>query len=189
MAGGVPMNGPMQFPPGMQGRKLPAMAPPQMMQPGQVGMAAGWQGGSMNNQPPNAVINNAGVAGSEGPAGMSSDPMLMHPWQAQQQMLQHMQHMHMQMQSRIDLLQQENTKLTTEKSQNFKMSDPNKDIRELEQKKEMLHEEIMQLVQNKTSLEFQCTLLLQQHHRMQSAAAMMVFILKKKTPASLCAIQ
>ena len=182
MAGGVPMNGPMQFPPGMHGRMMPAMAPQQMMQPGQGGMAAGWQGGSMNNQPPNAVINNAGVAGSEGPAGMSSDPMLMHQWQAQQaqQQMMHMQMVHMQMQGMIDVLQQENKKLTAEKSQNFKMSDPNKDIRELEQKKEMLQKDVLQLVQNKNSLEFQCNLLLQQH-RMQSAAAMMVFILKKKT--------
>ena len=59
MAGGVPMNGPMQFPPGMQGRMMPAMAPPQMMQPGQGGMPAGWQGGSMNNQPPNAEMNSS----------------------------------------------------------------------------------------------------------------------------------
>ena len=167
MAGGVPMNGPMQFPPGMQGRMMPAMAPPQMMQPGQGGMPAGWQGGSMNNQPP----NNAGVvAGSEGPA----DPMLMQQWQAhqaqaqQQQMMQHM----MQMRITLEYLQQENKKLTAEKSQSFKMSDPNKDIRELEQKKETLGKEVMQLMAQKNQLEFMCNQLMQQHH-MQ---AMMVVI-------------
>jgi hypothetical protein len=114
------------------------------------------------------------VGGSQGEKG-PADPMLMQQWQAhqaqtQQQQMMHMQMMHMQ--SRLEILQQENQKLTAEKSQSFKMSDPNKDIHELEQKKEMLGKEVMQLMAQKNQLEFMCNQLMQQHH-MQ---AMMVVI-------------
>ena len=56
------------------------MAPPQMMmmQPGQDGLSAAWQRGIMNNQPPNAGMNNSKFARSEGPSGFPSlDPMIM----------------------------------------------------------------------------------------------------------------
>ena len=63
-------------------RVMPAhgMAPPQMMmmQPGQDGLSAAWQRGIMNNQPPNAGMNNSKFARSEGPSGFPSlDPMIM----------------------------------------------------------------------------------------------------------------
>ncbi len=186
MAGGVPMNGPMQFPPGMQGRMMPAIVPPQMMLPGPGGVPAGWQGASMNNQPPNAGITNVGVAGSEGPAGMPSDPMLMKQMLMQQngEMQRMNLEMHqmrmvlMQMKATMEFLQQENKKLSAEKSQNFKTSDPHKDILDLEQKKEILQTEVVNLMQNKAQLDYTCMQLNVQ--RMQSAAAMMVAILKTK---------
>eukprot|EP00802_Teleaulax_amphioxeia_P004471 Tamp_04475.p1 GENE.Tamp_04475~~Tamp_04475.p1 ORF type:complete len:573 (+),score=118.54 Tamp_04475:38-1756(+) len=171
MTGGAPMNGPMQFLPGMQGRMMPApgMAPPHahMMQPGQAGMPGGWQGGSMNNQPPNAGMKNSGVAGGEGPSGMpSSDPMIMQQWQtqqAQQEMMMmrgQMHHMH----NVIQTLTEDNNKLNTEKHHHYKTTDPNKDIRELEQKKGELHKEVLDLVGQKSNLEF---MLMQMHHRMR----------------------
>ena len=87
------------------------MAPPQMklMQPGQDGLSAAWQRGSINNQPPNAGMHNSKFARSEGPSGFPSwDPMIMQQWQAQRlihkSLSQQMMHMHI----IIEMLQEEN---------------------------------------------------------------------------------
>jgi hypothetical protein len=66
------------------------------------------------------------------------DPMIVQQWQAQQlmHMPQQMVHMH----RMIEMLQEENRTLNSEKSNSLKMAIPNMDIRELEQQKEMLHQ-------------------------------------------------
>jgi hypothetical protein len=129
-------------------RVMPAhgIAQPQMMlmQPGQDGVSAAWQRGSINNQPPNAGMNNSEFA----------IPMIMQQWQTQQlmHMLQRMVHMH----SMTEMLQEQNRKLNAEKSNSLKMAHPNMDMRELEQKKEMLHKDVLELLQQKTYLQLMC---------------------------------
>jgi hypothetical protein len=132
-----------------------------MMQPGQDGMSTCWQRGSMNNQPPSAGMNNSGFARSEGPTGSPSlDPMIMQQWQAQQ--LMHMSQQMIHMHNMIEMLQEQNRAHHAEKS-NLKMAHPNKDMHELEQRKEMLHRDVMELLQQKTNLRLMC---MQLHHIM-----------------------
>jgi hypothetical protein len=126
------------------------MAQPQMMlmPPGQDGVSAAWQRGSINNQPPNAGMNNSEFAIFEGPSALPSlDPMIMQQWQTQQLM-----HMH----SMIETLQEQNRTLNAEKSNTLKIAHPNMDMRELEQKKEMLHKDVLELLQQKTNLQLMC---------------------------------
>ena len=92
----------------------------------------------LKRQMPNAGMNNFELARSEGPSGLpSSDQMIMQQWQAQllMHMLQQMMHMH----SMIEMLREQNRTL--------KMAHPNMDMRELEQKKEMLEKDVLELLQ------------------------------------------
>jgi len=63
----------------------------------------------------------------------------------------------------IDMLREQNRKLHAEKSNSLKMAHPNMDVRELEQKREMLHKDVLELLQQKTTLQFMC---MQLHHIM-----------------------
>ena len=86
--------------------------------------------------PPNAGVNDFEFAICEGPSALPSlDPMILQQWQTQQllRMSQRTVHMH----SMIEMLQEQNRTLNAEKSNTLKISHPNMDMRELEQKKEM----------------------------------------------------
>jgi hypothetical protein len=86
------------------------MAQMMMMQPGQDGLSAAWQRGSINNQPPSARMNNSGFARSEGPTDLPSlDKMIMQRWQAQQ--LMHMSQKMMHVHSMIEMLREHNRTL------------------------------------------------------------------------------
>ena len=81
------------------------------------------------------------------------DPMIMQQWQAQQ--LMHMSQQMMHMHSMIEMLQEQNRTLDSEKSNSLKMAHP-MDMREFEQKKEMLHKDVLELLQQKTYLQLMC---------------------------------
>jgi hypothetical protein len=81
------------------------------------------------------------------------DPMIMQQWQAQQSM--HMSQQMMHMHSMIEMLQEQNRTLDSEKSNSLKMAHP-MDMREFEQKKEMLHTDVLELLQQKTYLQLMC---------------------------------
>jgi hypothetical protein len=80
--------------------------------------------------------------------------MIMQQLQAQQ--LMHMSQQMMHMHSMIEMLQEQNRTLNAEKSNTLKISHPNMDMRELEQKKEMLHKDVLELLQQKTYLQLMC---------------------------------
>lgn len=161
LTGGPPMGGQMQLPPGMASMMRgpgpgPGMAhPSHIMQPGQAG-AAGWQGGNINNQPPNAGMNGAGaVAGSDGPGGMPSDPMMQ--MQAPQLMMMQ-QHMHMMMQQ-IGVQSNNIERLERERNDHYRQTSLSKDIEELLQKKESLRGEISNMEQHRNMLQNQISMM------------------------------
>ena len=80
--------------------------------------------------------------------------MILQQWQTQQllRMSQRTVHMH----SMIEMLQEQNRTLNAEKSNTLKIAHPNMDMRELEQKKEMLHKDVLELLQQKTYLQLMC---------------------------------